>query len=269
MRHFLYSILLLPVCLFAKEAAAPEFVVVIPSYNNEKWVSSNLDSIMSQTYPHFSVLYLNDASSDQTGVLVDEYIKKNGYESRIRAIHNSERKGPLHNTYDGVHSLPPNKIVVIVDGDDKLARPDALDLLAAHYKDPNVWVTYGNFRTEPHDWGSCCEKLPSFILKKREFRRYRWVTSHVKSFYARLFQLIKKEDLFWNGRFFPMTADLAYFFPILEMASKKHIRFVPEVLYIYYVASPLNEHHVNAGLQRQIDHYIRHQPPYRALRTLF
>src|ERR1700730_12157659 len=51
-----------------------EFVIVIPSYNNEKWCIGNLESVMTQTYPHFTVCYINDCSSDKTGELVDQYV---------------------------------------------------------------------------------------------------------------------------------------------------------------------------------------------------
>jgi len=262
-------LLFLPLHALLAASHPVEFVVVVPSYNNEKWVIGNLDSIMSQTYPHFSVLYLNDASSDSTGTLVDEYIKSKNLGNRIQVIHNTVRKGATQNIYDGVHLIGPKKVVVLVDGDDKLARKDALDIVASHYKNPHVWMTYGDFATDPVNWGSCCEEIPKFILKTREFRRYRWVTSHLKTFYAKLFHKIKKEDLLWKGQFFPMTSDLAIFFPLLEMASRKHIRFVRETLYTYNVTNPLNDYRVNSGLQQELDLYIRSMPPYKSLKTLF
>jgi hypothetical protein len=33
-----------------------EFVVVIPSYNNEKWCIKNLNSVVKQSYPHWSIV---------------------------------------------------------------------------------------------------------------------------------------------------------------------------------------------------------------------
>ncbi len=33
------------------EGGQPTFVIVIPSYNNEKWVNVNLQSVLGQTYP--------------------------------------------------------------------------------------------------------------------------------------------------------------------------------------------------------------------------
>ena len=43
-----------------------KFKIVIPSYNNEKWVEYNTASIISQTYKNYDVLYINDKSTDNT-----------------------------------------------------------------------------------------------------------------------------------------------------------------------------------------------------------
>jgi glycosyltransferase involved in cell wall biosynthesis len=262
--------LILPSFMFAKRTPkTTEFVVVIPTYNNEKWCIGNLESVISQSYPHFSVLIYNDCSADKTGPLLDEFIKTRNLASKCTIVHNSTRKGALQNIYDAVHTIAPHKVVVTLDGDDRLAHPYVLHTLAYAYADDSVWMTYGNFRTEPANWGSCCAKIPSKIRKANAFRSYKWVASHPRTFYAKLFQLIKKEDLLWNGQFFPMTWDMAFMFPMLEMSANKHFKFIKDVLYIYNVNNPINDHRVNAQLQRDLDEYIRNMPPYQPLDRLF
>ena len=54
-----------------------KFKVVISSYNNEKWVEANVASILKQTYTNYDVLYINDASTDNTLSLIHEL--KNNY----------------------------------------------------------------------------------------------------------------------------------------------------------------------------------------------
>jgi dTDP-glucose 4,6-dehydratase len=51
-----------------------KFKIVIPSYNNEQWVEPNVASILNQTYTNYDVLYINDASTDNTLTLVKELI---------------------------------------------------------------------------------------------------------------------------------------------------------------------------------------------------
>src|SRR5437016_7180367 len=107
---------------FAKIMARPlgpiEFVVVIPSYNNEKWCIKNVESVVSQTYPYWSLIYINDCSKDRTSELVTEYIKAQGLEDRCKIIKNPTRIGAMANYYQGIMQVPEDKIVATLDGDD-------------------------------------------------------------------------------------------------------------------------------------------------------
>ncbi len=51
-----------------------KFKVVIPSYNNEKWVEANVASILKQTYTNYDVLYINDASTDNTPNIIKNIV---------------------------------------------------------------------------------------------------------------------------------------------------------------------------------------------------
>ena len=269
------SLKLLSVLFFINLSIAPlfsaptEFVVVVPSYNNEKWCIKNLTSIVKQSYPHWRLYYIDDASTDKTGQLVDNFIKKRSLQSKCTIIHNEKRQGSLANIYEAIHKIEPHKVILIVDGDDRLAHSQALDILASVYADKNVWLTYGNFVSDPAGWGSCCEFIPPSLSHARGFRTNRWVFGHLRTFYAKLFQLIKKEDLQLKGEFFPMTGDMAFMFPMAEMASQDHIRFIPDTLYIYNVANPINDHRVNEPLLKSLDGHIRNMALYQALEKLF
>ena len=147
--------------------------------------------------------------------------------------------------------------------------PYVLHTLAYAYADKDIWMTYGNFRTTPENWGSCCDRIPTKVMKTNTFRSYKWVASHLRTFYAKLFHHIKKEDLMKDGQFFTMTWDMAFMFPMLEMASKKHFKFISDILYIYNVNNPINDYRVNAKLQQDLDRHIRNMPPYQPLDRLF
>ncbi len=66
-----------------------------------------------------------------------------------------------------------------------------------------------------------------------------------------------------------MTWDMAFMFPMLEMSAKKHFHFISDILYIYNVNNPINDHRVNSQLQNDLDKYIRAMPPYAPLDNLF
>jgi len=245
------------------------FAIVIPSYNNEKVCIWNLESCVNQNYPNFTIYYVNDCSSDRTLELVTAYVKSRNLEKKCIIINNLVRKGPLANLYAVISLLEPHTIAVNVDGDDRLMHPNVLNRLAAVYSDKNIWMTYGSFETFPNPGGDINRPIPPEIIKKHTFRQYAWVTSHLRTYYAKLFQLIRREDLLYNGKFFPMTGDMAIMFPMIEMAAPQHFMYIQEKLYLYNWANPICENRVNAAFQVLIEKYIRNMPPYSPIKSLF
>jgi len=246
-----------------------EFVILITSYNNEKWCIGNVESCLNQKYPYFTVYYINDCSTDRTGELVERYVASRGMKKKCKIIHNPTRRLQCANFYSAISTFDPKKVVVVVDGDDRLPHPYVLQRLAEVYSDKSVWTTYGNYKVDPPILSSYCAPFPAEVLQKNAFRKYQWVATHIKTFYAALFHHIKTEDLFYKGNFFPMAADIAIRFPMLEMASRGHIKFIDEVLYIYNVANSINEFKVNRDFARECEMYIRAMPPYEPLEALF
>lgn len=250
-------------------SSAPEFVIIIPSYNNEKFVKRNLDSVFAQqeTYEHYEVIYIDDCSSDATSSLVDQYAQEHSGVG-FKVIHNAERQGATKNWYDVIHALPAHKIVVCVDGDDALANNTVLLILAKVYKNPKIWMTYGNYLCVPNIAPSICAPLPRKIIEKKLFRTYRFISSHLRTFYAGLFQRIKKNDFMYKNQFMPVCCDVAMMIPMLEMSAKGHIKYIPEILYHYTASNPLSEFRVRKNLIQEVHSYLMHQQVYPSLDSL-
>lgn len=246
-----------------------QFSVVIPSYNNAQWCEKNLSSVLSQTNPNWHIYYINDASIDKTKKTVKKFIKKNKLSSKCTLINNKVRKGALVNLYNTIQKINPRHVVVLLDGDDWLNNPTVLDTLSVVYADEQVWLTFGNFVSDPFGYQSPCRQIDPLIAETRTFRSHKWVSSHLRTFYAKLFQQVKKEDLLFKKGFYPMAWDLAIMFPMLEMGSKGHFRFIDKVLYTYNISNPLNDFKVNHKLLQQLDKEIRLKPAYPALDALF
>ncbi|HXF28334.1 MAG TPA: glycosyltransferase family A protein [Chlamydiales bacterium] len=243
-----------------------EFTIVVPSYNNEVWVERNLHSICSQTYPHFQVVYIDDASTDATFTIATEFVKKGKLQKKVAIVRNTERKGSLANLYATIHTITPEKVVIIVDGDDFLAHNGVLERLAKEYTNKNVWMTYGNFKTEPTILGRHAEKVPEEAFA-RTFDQ--WTIHHLISFYAKLFQCIQKEDFLSHGKFFMTSGDIAIDFPLFEMATSKHARFIPDILYIHNLLNPLSDFRAHMTHQLRTGDIIHKKKPYKPLKKLF
>ncbi len=239
-------------------------IVVTLSYNNADWYQRNLASIYGQDYESYSIMYVDDASSDHTGELVAQYISQQKQEQRTTLLINKINQKALSNFYHVIMKLPADAIVVILDGDDWFLKPTVLSLINKVYDKYNVLMTYGSYQDYPTGKiGVCCE-LPKEVIQNNSCRAYKWVTSHLRTFKAGLFQRIKKEDLFYEGTFFERTCDLACMFPMLEMAGVRSM-YIPDVLYGYNRATPLNDLKVAKEQQRFLIHYIRSKAQYSPL----
>ena len=221
-------------------------VVVIPSYNNAKYYMSNLDSVYGQDYENYSVVYIDDASPDKTGELVSAYVKKHGQQHRTKLVVNPVNQGACANLYHAITGLSPEAIVVILDGDDWLAKPDVLSLVNKIYNKYDVLMTHGSYQYFPYKGRKAlyCESFPDHVITNNQFRGHEWVTGHLRTFKASLFHRIKKEDLMHDGSFFPVVYDVAMLLPMLEMAGNRSL-FVPDVLYLYNYITPFSDNRLH------------------------
>lgn len=237
-----------------------KFVVVIPSYNNEKWVEQNLASALNQNYAKFRVIFVDDCSSDGTFEAAQKVVR-NSHKTNVSLVRNETRIGALANLYNAIHSCDDDEIILTLDGDDWLAHDNVLEFLNREYKSGEIWLTYGQYKNHPDGAHGVSQPIPDHITNSSGFRHYRWCASHLRTFYAWLFKKIAKEDLLYDGSFYPMTWDFAIMFPMLEMASN-HSKFIGEILYVYNLENPINDHKVNRQLQASLDKLIRGKRKY-------
>lgn len=294
-RIFLLLGMLFANLLFAEEVKEREMVIVIPSYNNSEWYDRNLFSAMWQYYSNFRIIYINDCSTDGTGELVAEMARcavhpdsfriisfDDGFTTDINEIaakfeeevnrqkvfftlvNNTSRSGALSNLYRATRSCGDDDIVLTLDGDDWLSDNMVLKRLNAVYGSGEIWMTHGTLIEYPHMSVTWCEPVPPELIERNEVRQFK-CPSHLRTYYAWLFKKIALEDLLYDGKFFPVTGDMAIMFPILEMAGERHA-FIEEPNYVYNMSNPINDHKVQQDLQNEMDRYIRSKKPYPRLK---
>jgi glycosyltransferase involved in cell wall biosynthesis len=240
-----------------------KFVIVIPSYKNQEWAEKNILSALNQNYSDFRVLFTDDCSPDNTFDVVKKAAENHPNKNKSVIVKNEVRKGALENLYNMIHSCDDDEIILTLDGDDWLASPEVLNILNSHYSD-DIWMTYGQYQNYPDGGRGIAQLIPDQVIKNKTYRSHTWCSSHLRTFYAWLFKEIKKEDLFYEGRFMAMTWDMAMMFPMLEMSGHRS-RFISDYLYIYNLVNPINDHKVNQKLQQKLDRLVRNMPKYSLL----
>lgn len=296
MKKFILLGLLFTSGLFSLPLEEKPMVVVIPSYKNRKWCSSNVSSVLSQRYSNFRVIYVDDASPDGTADKVESVVLRfakrkqfsfnrvafddqtskalievtkqfdkevNADKAFFTLVANKNRAGALANLYRSIWSCEDEEIVITLDGDDWFSDPDVLSRLNQTYSSKEVWLTHGTMIEYPSGSKSWCEPVPTEVISSNKFRSFK-CPSHLRTFYSWLFKQIRLEDLVYEGDFFTMTWDMAMMYPMVEMCAERH-EFVSTPNYVYNMVNPINDNKVNAELQRHLDKLIRGMPPYKRL----
>ena len=68
--------------------AAPLVSVIVPAYNNAEFLGATIQSVLDQSYPHFELIVVNDASPDNVGEVVQQF-----RDPRMRTIVHAQNKG--------------------------------------------------------------------------------------------------------------------------------------------------------------------------------
>lgn len=252
--------------------------IIITSYNNAEWCIKNLESIFMQKnpdntgfYENYTVVVVDDDSFDGNAEYIEHYIYTCNQQHRVTLIKNKTRQRALANIYMALQLCEdPTAIVFNIDGDDFLAHDRVFSLINEIYHDPKeVWITYGQFINWPTNEMGYCQPISDEIVEKQLFRKKWWKPGQLRTFYAWLFQQIHLKDLlfegpYFQGQFFPANSDLAIYYPMMEKACR-HYQFIPDVIYIRNVATPLNDFKVNKEIQILGSKLIREKPAYPRL----
>ncbi|MDA3077966.1 glycosyltransferase family 2 protein [Campylobacter sp. JMF_06 NA1] len=89
--------------------------IVIPVYNVEKYLKECLDSVTNQTYKNLEIILIDDGSTDSSGKMCDEFIKK---DNRIRVIH--KQNGGLSSARNAGLDVMQGEYLAFVDSDDMI-----------------------------------------------------------------------------------------------------------------------------------------------------
>jgi len=89
--------------------------VIIPTLNRSQMLSCALESVLTQSYPNYEVIVVDDGSSDGTRELVGRYCNNN---SRVRLIEHGERRGAQAARNTGIRESR-GEWIAFLDSDDQ------------------------------------------------------------------------------------------------------------------------------------------------------
>jgi teichuronic acid biosynthesis glycosyltransferase TuaG len=98
------------------------FSIVIPTYNRKHCISGCINSIISQCFKEVEIIVVDDASTDNTSDLIQEFISNH---SNIKYLKLSINSGTNIAKNEGA-SLAKGEYLVFLDSDDRLLNNDSL-----------------------------------------------------------------------------------------------------------------------------------------------
>lgn len=102
----------------AKIQKMPLFSVVIPTHNRSSFLSLAIDSVLSQSYSNIELIILDNASTDETPLLVADYIKRDNRVCTFR----SDVKLDLINNWKRIPEHVNGDYLTILSDDDRLDK---------------------------------------------------------------------------------------------------------------------------------------------------
>jgi glycosyltransferase involved in cell wall biosynthesis len=120
--------------------ALPKVTVIVPNYNHEPFLRRRLDSIYGQSYRNIEVLLMDDCSSDQSRVVLDEYAA--AYPEITRRLDNEVNSGGVFRQWAKGIKAASGKLVWIAESDD-YCDERFLERLVRCFEDEAVLLAYG------------------------------------------------------------------------------------------------------------------------------
>lgn len=97
--------------------------VIVAAYNVEKYLKQCLDSILNQIYPAFEIIIVDDGSTDNTGLICDQYASEN---PQIKVIH--QKNQGVSAARNAALECAQGEYISIIDSDDYL-KPNMYERL--------------------------------------------------------------------------------------------------------------------------------------------
>lgn len=118
----------------------PKVSVYIPTYNYGKYLEAAIDSVLSQTYQNFELIIVNDASIDNTEMVLQRY--KNN--PKIEIIKNKRNLGFVRSAIKAIN-VSKGEYIMRLDADDYLDENALMIMVNILDNHPEIGMVYPDY----------------------------------------------------------------------------------------------------------------------------
>ena len=207
----------------------PLISVIVPSYNVEKYLERCFKAFLDQTYKNLEIILVNDASTDNTGILCDEFAESHSF---VKVLHNAKNGGLSVARNVGLDHAT-GKYIGFIDPDDDFS-PDFFEKFYNFSVLNNCDIVIcGRCQIyQKKEKATILHSEKNQVLDKNEVMQMLFNDTLGSQAWEKFF----KKDL-WDGiRFIPgriYAEDVAIMHLVFDRAQR--IGSIAEPLYYYYV----------------------------------
>jgi glycosyltransferase len=126
--------------------------ILTPTYNSEKTIIRNIDSIINQTYENFEHIFVDNLSLDRTIQLIKEYYVNAGIINKLKII--SEKDDGISNAFNKGISAATGEIIAILNSDDSYYSKQVFEKVIEILKNPEILFVHGDIFFNDPVYGS-------------------------------------------------------------------------------------------------------------------
>lgn len=116
----------------------PKVSIILPNYNHAPYLERRVQSILNQTYQDFELIYLDDASTDNSNEIIEKYAD----DPRIQIITNQTNSGsPFKQWNKGIRHAT-GEYIWIAESDDYSHEQQLKTLVERLDQNPSVGLAY-------------------------------------------------------------------------------------------------------------------------------
>jgi glycosyltransferase involved in cell wall biosynthesis len=121
----------------------PRVSIITPTFQHQSFIRTCLESVLAQENRLWELIVVDDASSDRTVEIVEQYLAR---DQRIRLVRHAKNYGiaRLSDSYNEALALCRGELVAVLEGDDEW-MPGKLAAQLPVFQDRRVVLCYGDY----------------------------------------------------------------------------------------------------------------------------
>ncbi|GEO27983.1 hypothetical protein AAC03nite_37680 [Alicyclobacillus acidoterrestris] len=203
--------------------------IVVPAYNAAQYLNDCLDSLQQQTYPDIEIIVVNDASTDHTTRVLEQWTRRVRDASRILRVTMPRNIGFAGAVHTGFF-MSAGEFIAVQDADD-ISHPERIqrqvDYLRAHPEVDLVGTNYKTFKRRPEEPG--------------QFSNWLAYGEQIRQVYASGGHCVCHGTILFRGWLFDQVGGPTrrvegaedYEFIVRCLSAPANIENLPDVLYFY------------------------------------